>query len=114
MSTAKPKRVPLKDQFMQGWALHGLPESDITPEWQFHMFRRWRFDLAFPSQKVAIELDGFGFGHQSIAQRKKDNEKANTAVELGWRVLRFTVDDLKPGKIEATVELVCRVLCGLE
>lgn len=111
---AKSKRIPLADQFMEGWEKHGLSGSDLTKEYQFHMFRKWRFDIAFPTMKLGIELDGFGYGHQSVVQRKRDNEKSNEAVVLGWKILRFCVDDLKPGKIETTIELVRRVLCEMD
>ena len=114
MAKANPKRIPLNDQFLAGWERHGLPGSDIVTEYQFHLFRKWRFDVAFPALKVAVELDGMGWGHQKISMRVKDNEKQNDAVELGWRVLRYDSQKLAPGKIEETIEQVCRVLCGLD
>lgn len=109
---AKRDRPKLPDVFKEAWAIHGLDGSDLTTELQFHPTRRWRFDIAFPSQKLAIELDGFGFGHQSIKQKRADHEKQNAATELGWRVLRYTSYELKPNMIEDTIEQVVRVLCG--
>jgi very-short-patch-repair endonuclease len=53
----------------------------------------WRFDLAIPEHKIAVEFDGGGF----IAGRHNrgmgvigDMHKMNTAVIHGWRVLRYT------------------------
>lgn len=113
MATKKP-RIPLNDQFLAGWEKCGLEGSDITTEYQFHMFRMWRFDIAFPTQKLGIELDGFGYGHQSVVARKRDIEKQNAATELGWKLLRYTSDHLKPAVIEETIEQVCRILCSLD
>lgn len=107
-------KVPLNDQFLAGWEKYGLEGSDITTEYQFHLFRKWRFDIAFPTMKLGIELDGMGWGHQSVAARQRDIEKQNAATELGWRVLRYTSKQLTPTTIEATIEQVRKVLCGLD
>lgn len=78
--------------------------------------RRWRFDFAWPEKLLAVELEGiFRFGdqtrHQRAAGYANDVEKYNAAVKLGWRVLRFTQDDLRKKPFE-TIELVKRVLEG--
>ncbi len=100
----------LRQQFLEAWEDHGLDGSDITTEYRFHPARRWRFDVAFPSMRIAIELDGFGFGHQSKGQRRKDNQKANAAVLCGWTLLRYTSAELVPSRIADTIEEVCIVL----
>jgi len=79
--------------------------------------RKWRFDYAWIPQKVAVEIEGgahartlrchacgsavmvpsksggmvpFRFGGGHTGQRyESDIEKYNTAVLLGWRVLRY-------------------------
>lgn len=75
--------------------------------------RRWRFDFAWPEQRVAVEIDGFGYGHQAQKGMAEDNEKANAAVEQGWRVLRFNSRQLgsKQGVVDA-VDMVARLVCG--
>jgi very-short-patch-repair endonuclease len=103
-------KADLRSLFVEAWEQHGFAASDLTPELKFHPTRRWRFDIAFPSLKVAVELDGFGFGHQSKGQRRKDNEKSNAAAELGWTLLRYTSAELVRSRIADTVEQVCRVL----
>lgn len=67
---------------------------DPWPEYQFHESRRWRFDYAFPDEKVAVEVEGGVFirgRHVSPAGFIGDCEKYNAAARLGWRVLRFPV-----------------------
>lgn len=64
-----------------------LPGWDLTREFHFHPTRKWRWDFAFPSVKLAIEVDGRG--HFAGSKAKSDYEKQNEAVRMGWRVLRF-------------------------
>lgn len=80
-----------------------LPEP--VQEHRFHPPRRWRFDLAYPDLKIAVELEGgiWTMGrHTRGSGFVKDTEKYNQAVLDGWRVLRYTtqnmhqlIDDLK-------------------
>ena len=69
-----------------------LPGWDLVREHRFHPTRKWRWDFAFPSQKLAIEIDGRG-RHQTITGARSDCEKQNEAVRMGWRVLRFPATD---------------------
>lgn len=81
--------------------------------------RKWRFDFAWPERLVAVELEGLTHGeggrHQRVAGFAVDCEKYNSAVMLGWRVLRFTARDLKRRPI-ACAEMVAMLLdstaCG--
>jgi len=70
-----------------------------TPEFEFrfHPERKWRFDICWPDDKVAIEVDGgiwISGGHNRGAQMKKDWEKRNTATSMGWRILYCEPRDL--------------------
>lgn len=89
---------------------HGLPEP--IAEFRFHETRRWRFDLAFPAHKLAIEVDGGlyipgGGRHTRGAGAEADHIKGNEAAALGWRIIRCT-----PRKLctMATVDVVRRAL----
>lgn len=70
-------------------APHGLPTPCL--EYRFHPVRKWRFDLAWPAERVAAEIDGgqwrAGGGRHNT---DSDREKLNVAAALGWRVLRFS------------------------
>ena len=78
---------------------HGLPKP--VSEHRFSPPRRWRFDLAWPMQKVAIEQEG-GLWIQGRHNRAPgmiaDMEKYNHAALLGWRVFRFTPQQIKSGE----------------
>ncbi len=70
---------------------------EFMEEYRFHPVRMWRFDLAVPSLKVALEYHGHaGFrggkvsGHSTIKGLTNDCEKITTAQVMGWRVAAFT------------------------
>lgn len=66
-------------------------------EHAFHPHRKWRFDLAWPDERVAIEVQGglFVHGrHTRGAALIAEHEKLNHAAMLGWRVLFVQPDDL--------------------
>lgn len=77
------------------WRKLGILWPEMTPEWMFHPERQWRFDFAWRSRLVALELDGRGLSHQGIVGQRRDCEKLNEAARLGWRVLRFPSCDWK-------------------
>lgn len=85
-----------------------LPGWDLVREHRFHPERRWRFDLAFPSQRLGVEVDGRG-RHQTVAGVRNDCEKLNEAVRLGWRVLRFPASD--KARARQWADLIREVLC---
>lgn len=68
-----------------------LPEP--TPEFTFARPRKWRFDLAWPDEKLALEIEGATWAngrHVRGAGYEADCLKYSTAAILGWRVIRVT------------------------
>lgn len=66
-------------------------------EYRFDPERRWRFDYAIPDKKIAIEVEGgvWQYGrHNRATGFVKDMEKYNRAAILGWKLLRYTPDNL--------------------
>ncbi|MHA2903163.1 hypothetical protein ACW9FB_11820 [Ralstonia mannitolilytica] len=62
--------------------------------------RRWKFDFANPALMVALEVEGGTWTrgrHTSGKGYAADCEKYSTAAVMGWRVLRFTTDQVKSG-----------------
>lgn len=103
---------PDQQMFRALCAKHGLPRPEV--EVRFHPDRKWRFDYAWPKQKVALEVEGgvwTGGRHTRGAGFVEDMEKYNAATRLGWRVLRVV-----PGELfkHATMELVAEVLTAKE
>ncbi len=74
---------------------HGIPEPKC--EYRFDPDRKWRFDLAWPVQKVALEIDGGLFvegAHNRGLALLGQMEKQNAAVLQGWKILRYTPQQL--------------------
>lgn len=84
-------------------------------EYRFHPERRWKFDFAWPWQKIAVECEGGGWqfgGHNRESGRKKDREKFNNATRLGWRVYHFDGEDVSRGKAVRWLEEIFRETNG--
>ncbi len=78
--------------------LAGIPH---VTEHRFHPTRRWRFDVAFPNDKLAYECDGGGWiggRHSRGGGIEADAEKFSEAVAMGWRVGRVTPKQVKDGR----------------
>lgn len=91
------------------WEIYGIPRPQT--EFRFHAERRWRFDHAWPQQKVAVEIEGgvwSGGRHTRGSGFIKDMEKYNVAGLLGWRVFRFLPDQLKKGEAQMFMKEVLR------
>jgi len=77
-------------------------------EFMFHPLRKWRFDFAWPTKKIAAEVEG-GIWTNGRHNRGKgfldDCEKYNQAALLGWIVLRFPVEMIKSGKALHIIEM---------
>ena len=87
----------LEQAFQQQLTLCGY---EVEQEYMFHPTRRWRFDFAFPSVKIAAEIEGgtwSGGRHTRGGGFREDCIKYNEAVLLGWKVYRFTGDMVESG-----------------
>ncbi|OBB47705.1 DUF559 domain-containing protein [Mycobacterium sp. 852002-51961_SCH5331710] len=70
-----------------------LREAGIGGWYTNHPVDRYKVDVAFPAQRVAIEVDGWAF-HSDAEVFVKDRNRQNKIALLGWSVLRFTWLDL--------------------
>ena len=77
-------------------------------EYHFHPIRQWRFDFAWPAQKIAVEVEGGTYvkgRHTRSKGFRNDCEKYGEASIMGWRVLRFPSDMVNDG---TAIEMLCR------
>lgn len=89
----------------------GLPLP--VREYTFAKPRRWRFDLAYPDWKLAIEIEGavWGIGpgnwirgrHTTGKGYENDLRKYNEAAIRGWCVLRFSPGMVISGEALKTI-----------
>ena len=63
-----------------------------------------RVDFCWPEHRLVVEADGFAF-HSDRAAYRADRERLNTLERLGWRVLRFTWEDVR-GRPDHVVSVV--------
>jgi very-short-patch-repair endonuclease len=68
----------------------------VSPQFCFDTDRLWRLDFAIPSLKIGIEVEGRD--HQRLAQVKRDHDKFNRALILGWRILRYSAQTVMTKK----------------
>lgn len=78
----------------------GLPEPE--EEYSFASpHRRWRADMAYPGNRLIIEIQGGRWmeqgAHNTGKGLSRDYEKANAAQALGWSYLQFHEEDIKSG-----------------
>lgn len=88
----------------------GLPTP--TLEHAFHPVRKWRFDLAWPDLKIAVECEGIKRGEKSRHTTPEgytgDTEKYNAAAELGWFVFRYVPKQIYDHSAILQIERVLR------
>lgn len=65
-------------------------------------------DLAYVPEQIAIEVDGY-IWHSSPWQKRYDTSRQNRLVLRGWRVLRFTSEDIDQ-RLRWAVREVARAL----
>ena len=72
--------------------------------------RRFRIDMAFPEERVGIEFDGYRYHGFSRSGFRLGLERQNLLVRHGWRILRYTLTDVRDrldtviSEIEETLE----------
>jgi len=74
--------------------------------------RRWRFDFACPSQRLAVEVEGSlftGGRHGGTPSAIRDLHKYNAAVVLGWRVVRVEPKMIANGRALTLVRAALRL-----
>ena len=75
--------------------------ASFEREWRFAPPRRFRFDFAWPAERLAVEVEGgihMRGRHTRAAGYESDCAKYNLAVLCGWRVLRFTGAMVRSGE----------------
>jgi very-short-patch-repair endonuclease len=110
------KRSGRELQFLALWKAFAYDLPEPCEQHIFHPARKWRFDFAWPDDKVAVEIEGGTFSRKKTAHKtgsgiQRDIEKGNAAVVLGWRVLRYTAKDLDKRPAQVIKEVADMVEC---
>ena len=102
MSRSKIPDVMIETLLPVGW----------VKEHRFHPTRLWRFDYAWPTYRVALEVEGgiwTGGRHTRGKGFANDIEKYDEAVILGWRVLRITRSHFNKGRAGELIQRALRI-----
>lgn len=107
-------KADLELRFLDLWNRFGIQGLAPVRQYKFHPVRKWRFDFAWPDDRLAVEVHGGTFsqgGHSRGSGQEKDFEKSNAAVVLGWRLLLFGIkgleyDDVGAASIQTIVKCV--------
>jgi very-short-patch-repair endonuclease len=73
-----------------------------VPEFRAVPGRRFRIDVAFPPQKLAVEIDGGAWirgRHSRGVGIESDCEKSAALAILGWRLIRCTPQQVQKGLV---------------
>jgi very-short-patch-repair endonuclease len=114
-----------RGEMRQGMALRQIHETNIEQAFREALERRglrrgidfatqypirhsFILDFAFPAKKIAVEVDGKKW-HSSPEARKRDAFKNQVLKRQGWKVIRFTEDEVL-ANVDACVEKVLRIL----
>ena len=89
------------------FALHCRAHKiELIPEYKFAPPRRWRADFAHLGAMLLVEIEGGAWSngrHNRGTGFIADMEKYNTAVMMGYSVLRYTPEMVKSGAAIAQV-----------
>ncbi len=78
-------------------------------EYQFIPSRRFRFDVAWFPERIALEFQGgswTGGGHTRGMGFERDCEKFSEAASRGWRVLLATYAQLNRGDVFGWIDRI--------
>ena len=88
------------------WQLSAVGLELPEREYVFAPPRKFRFDLAWPDHKLALEVDGIvytrgshqaGGRHTSIRGLRAECEKSYLAARHGWRVIHILPEQIANG-----------------
>lgn len=82
----------------------GLPAPELEYQVVVRDGRRAFIDIAYPAQKVGIELDSVRW-HHNLRSFETDRQRRNWLQNQGWSILNFTWQDyVRPGHLARIVK----------
>lgn len=89
---------PLSGSVLESLCRLVLEDAELRPFETQHVVRvgrdvTVRVDFAWPEQRLVVEVDGFAF-HADRMTYRNDRRRMNALVLAGWRVLRFSWEDV--------------------
>ncbi len=97
--------------FLAALASRGIPAPVAEHRFAWAVLRRkWQMDYAWPAQKIALEVEGGAWSqgrHTRGSGFLEDMKKYNTAVLMGWRLVRCLPSELlSPNTLDMIEDLM--------
>lgn len=98
-----PDATPLERLGLAALSVEGISgyETQYSPAFA----PTWRFDVAFPERRLAIEWDSRRW-HTRVDDFDRDRQRDRVAATNGWVVIRFTMEDVKDRPDEVAEQVV--------
>lgn len=102
------KKSGLEASFILLWNRQPAAPTPIA-EYRFYPDRAWRFDFAWPAEKIAVEIEGGiwnGGRHTRGKGFEEDCHKYYAAHLAGWTVFRLTGSMIVPELLKPIADLL--------
>ena len=106
----KGQRVQSEGEVILARDLRAL-KIGFEQEYKFHAERNWRADFLITGTKILVEVEGgiwSGGRHTRGKGFIADMEKYNAAAVMGFKVLRFSTEQVKSGLAIKQIENLVR------
>lgn len=103
-----------EDDLARNLTLAGGILAQYQRQYPYAVGRKFAADFAWPAARLLVEVQGGvwnGKAHGSVEGIVRDIERLNAATLNGWRVLRFTPDDVtRRDRLAETLDVIERAL----
>jgi hypothetical protein len=113
--TERPPKEVIERRFLRLLEKAGIPLPECQHEIVLPSGRQVFIDAAHVDLRLAWELDGHG-SHATRAQRADDNARAGEIEDLGWKLRRFTYEQVmheRAAVVRAVRSAITSRSCGL-
>lgn len=110
------KQSDLEAMMAGSLRLNSLPEPVAEYRFAQALKRKFRFDFAYPEQKIGIEVEGGTWiqgRHNRGEGMAEDMRKYNLAAMLGWLILRFDNHMIENNEAADTVRAALMLRGGI-
>lgn len=102
IASISPVKKPVNPKPVTSSVIHTILFSAVVKRWPEAVAeypaqvpgRKFRLDIAFVDNWLAIEVDGWSVHGKFLADFKRDRIRQNILVMRGWRILRFSAADI--------------------
>jgi len=99
----------LEAKFLREWTKR-YPHMTPKTQYRFHPTRKYRFDFAWPTIKIAVEVQGYGAGHTSLPGMTQDYNRHLDAMLLNWKIVFLTSVHLKSDNVDTSLKRIAKLM----